>query len=203
MKRFLLLFCTVVLIGAIMIVPVLASEDVVVLGSDLCAEVPEMFSGDFVVKFYNGSDEPFWVTPVFTVAAQFEAEKCYNYIGAGPSGEDIMICSVFQEYDGVYEFYFYLNFVENGDPLADYYGYSRAELVPVEAGSDLEASPLGSIFDVFGGVGSWTSGQLGATTSLFWTGESLTFLGVLSICAVGFALILLLVLVVSRFLRFG
>ena len=66
-------------------------------------------------------------------------------------------------------------------------------------------SPIGSVFDVFGGVGSWIGSQLSSSTSLFWNAStgSLTFLGVLSICAVGFALILLLVLVVSRFLRFG
>ena len=196
------------LIGAIIAVPAFAAEDVILLTYDLRAEVPKAFSGDYVAKFYNGADELFWVTPVFAIEAQSEYEKCFEFSGAGPAGEDLSICSSFW-LDDVVQFNLYINFSDNGDMVMDRYGYSKVELVPVvggsESGSDAEASPLGSIFDVFGGVGSWIGNQLGSTTSLFWNAStgSLTFLGVLSICAVGFALILLLVQVVSRFLRFG
>lgn len=65
-------------------------------------------------------------------------------------------------------------------------------------------SVVSSFTQVFGSVGSWIAGQLGSTTSLFWNAGTgtLTFLGILAVCALALAVILLLVFVVVRFLRF-
>ena len=75
-------------------------------------------------------------------------------------------------------------------------------LIPHDNQPVTGGSPLSGIFDVFGGVGSWIVGQLGTTTSLFWNGQGLTFLGVLAVAALALAVVLLLVFVIVRFLRF-
>ena len=193
------------LIGAILAVPAFAAESYVMTHAQFMEGLPlsSVFTGDFIVKVYD-SNGLFWASPVFTVYDSFGQEKCFGFDGAGPSGEYVSICSIFEPLEGGVLFHLYIDSESDDFSFYDLM-FSYYELVPVEAGSDAEVSPIGSVFDVFGGVGSWIGSQLGSTTSLFWNAStgSLTFLGVLSLCAVGFALILLLVLVVSRFLRFG
>lgn len=64
-----------------------------------------------------------------------------------------------------------------------------------------------AIFAVFTAIGNWIVETLPMLTSIFWTvGESgagqLTFLGVLAVCGLGVGVILLLVHVITRFIRF-
>ena len=65
-------------------------------------------------------------------------------------------------------------------------------------------APLSGVTDVFGSVAGWLAGQFGAAVSLFWNADtgSLTFLGVLSVCALVFSVIFLIIFICSRFLRF-
>ena len=63
-------------------------------------------------------------------------------------------------------------------------------------------SPLGGITDVFGQIGSFVVFALGSLVSLFWTGSSLTFIGVLGVCGLAVGVILLIVYLVARYLRF-
>ena len=207
MKKFLLLFCVAVLVCSLMIVPALAADEPIILNYDGMfpyLKLSEPISGDFILKFYDDSGL-FWETPSFTIYVDYNSEKCIDMIG--PSGETFYFCtSYFDEPDRLV-LYFYFNEVETGDTLGDRYSISKVELVPVTSDSVSPApepvSPIAGIFSVFGGVGSWIGAQLSATTSLFWNGQSLTFLGVLSVCALALAVILLLIVVVTRFLRFG
>lgn len=201
MKRFLLLFCTVVLIGAIMIVPAFAAESFTVHFSEAShgsiEADPLSLNGWYLtvsVESYTGTSYTF--DPIqLTFAPSSEAR---NTVDLNVNGVNVGVMTYWAELDA--DIYFSLDRF----PYDPYEADTTFTFTPTDppAGSDLEASPLGSIFDVFGGVGSWISGQLGASTSLFWTGESLTFLGVLSVSGLALAVVLLLVMVVVRFLRF-
>ena len=212
MKRFLLLFCTVVLVCSIMIVPAFAAEAYVGVkssSSDHCVSFDSIPpSGEYIMSFEFDSDgsiltliaDPFVlgdVEEVFidgnsclastAVPIFFRIEEAILELQFGilaDSARSVVLGS-FLDMDG--------NRYSLPDDIV-------VTLTPV--GSSQSESPLTGIFDVFGGVGSWLAGQLGTTTTLFWNGQGLTFLGVLSVCALALAVVLLLVMVIVRFLRF-
>lgn len=61
---------------------------------------------------------------------------------------------------------------------------------------------LAAILAVFTQIGDWIIEQLNAMQPLFWAEGSLTFLGVLSVSALGVGFIFLLVGIIQRFLHF-
>lgn len=63
---------------------------------------------------------------------------------------------------------------------------------------------IGSFFSIFGSVGDWTVNQIGEFGSVFWNAEagSLTFLGVLGVAGLALAVVILIVFVVSRSIRY-
>lgn len=209
MKRFLLLFCAVVLIGAIMIVPAFAAESFTVIFSEASYGYidadPLSLNGWYLtvsVESYTGSSYTF--DPIQLTFAPSSEER--NSVDLNVDGVNVGLMTYWADL-GEGNVYFSLDRFPY-DPYEAMTNFTFTPTTPPvvdEPGSDAEASPIGSIFDVFGGVGSWIGSQLSSSTSLFWNAStgSLTFLGVLSTCALVFSLILLLVLVVSRFLRFG
>lgn len=62
------------------------------------------------------------------------------------------------------------------------------------------------IFALFTKVGDWIVATLGSLTELFWTqsgdGVQLTFLGALSLVALGISVIFLMIRVIQNFLHF-
>ncbi len=210
MKRFLLLFFSVVLVCSVMVVPAFAAEYMITTeldgasfayfrdvdffsgsytvlvrdlsNNDVLHEIPVMFNdygvGDYEIICDNNSGS-------YALTGVYDTDNCifllYGvFMTCNDLGQDCVAGPIF--YDGV-----------------------SVELVPVGWVPDpepVQESILSGVFGVFGGVGAWIAGQLGTTTSLFWNGQSLTFLGVLSVCALALAVILLLVMVVVRFLRF-
>lgn len=76
--------------------------------------------------------------------------------------------------------------------------------VPVDPEPESGGSLISNVASIFGSVGSWIAGQLGTATSLFWNADAgaLTFLGVLAVCALAIAVIFLIIVICSRFLRF-
>lgn len=62
---------------------------------------------------------------------------------------------------------------------------------------------LSAILAVFTQIGDWIIEQLTAMQPLFWAEGSLTFLGVLSVAALGVGFIFMLVGIIQRFLHFG
>lgn len=210
MKRFLLLFCTVVLVCSFMIVPALAAgsiytDDVDFDGEAINFPVGDIADGSYILRL--GHSERFYDLPVELIFLDGGSFRYTDIIVIDHFENLSNISLIFISYPS--ENYSCLEGSVTG-PMADgeiassgLYGYfESAELIPVESEPVTGGSPLSGIFDVFGGVGSWIVGQLGATTSFFWNGQGLTFLGVLSVCALALAVVLLLVMVVVRFLRF-
>lgn len=68
----------------------------------------------------------------------------------------------------------------------------------------MSTSLLTAIFAVFTAVGDWIMEALQDLTGLFWnaTDNSLTFLGVLSLVALGISVIFLMIRVIQNFLHF-
>ena len=64
-------------------------------------------------------------------------------------------------------------------------------------------SVVSAIFAVFTAIGGWFVEFLPTLTAIFWTGEALTFLGVLAILGLGVSVIFLLINVIRGFLNFG
>lgn len=62
-----------------------------------------------------------------------------------------------------------------------------------------------SILDIFLSVGEWISGAVSALIPLFWDSSAgaLTFVGVLSVSGLAFSVSMLLISLISKFLRFG
>lgn len=67
-----------------------------------------------------------------------------------------------------------------------------------------EPFDVGSCFDIFGSVGEWTVDSVGSFSSVFWNAETgtLTFIGILGVAGLAIAVIVLLVFVISKYLRF-
>lgn len=201
MKRFLLLFCAAVLACSILIVPAFAAESYILefqgTGSDYDFNLP---AGSYYLKAVSASDSVLFETPTF----DYSGQGLVNLTFSQPDGKIIRL--ELGKMVGDITFSFFGDVCDSNEEECEIFDFvypiSVLEFVPVTAETE-PVSPAAGIFGVFTGVGSWISGQLGATTSLFWTGESLTFLGVLSVCATAIALILLLIAVVVRFLRFG
>ena len=207
MKRFLLLFCAVSLVCSFMIVPALAAESYQIEFSDCSITTVADFvlpSGTYVATIYDGAG-----------TVRFTSEP-FDFTGKS------MPYSLMDDDTLVYELWIDLRpedgqtafeVVQVNDEYFNVWTEDRCVVFTLVLDEPVVApvpvpgtgSVLSGITEVFSGVGSWIGGQLGSTTSLFWNANagSLTFLGVLSVCALAFGLILLLVLVVSRFLRFG
>lgn len=62
-----------------------------------------------------------------------------------------------------------------------------------------------SVLDIFLSVGEWISGAVSALIPLFWDSSAgaLTFVGVLSVSGLAFSVSMLLISLISKFLRFG
>ena len=206
MKKMLIILSSVVLLFSLLIVPASATE------------VSEVYEGVIQEHFayFLDVNPGYYSLNVYTDASR--SEMLLNV----PS---------FELYDGTYSLYFdeldsiftnitlSVNYSENvlqcalsgysdhtGDPKFDLFGSVRypnvvAELIPIEV--DPPLVPV-SVFDVFAGVGSWILTSLGSVSGLFWnaTAGQLTILGVLAVAALGVGVVLGLVFIISRFLRF-
>lgn len=218
MKRFLLLFCTVVLICSIMIVPAFAAETIVATDFNDYVVLPSAIpAGQYTLTFgiKSSTSNLVLTSEVFWVG---------EYVVDGD--ESGFITSPFllsNDDDGFVSFSCVLTFVTVTDPVdgeiylsvveldGEYYKFDEdAEYVfiltpydgiPVEPEP---GSPIGGVLDVFSGIGSWITGQLSAATSLFWNATSgeLTFLGILAVVGLAFAVIFLLIGIIQRFLQF-
>ena len=61
-----------------------------------------------------------------------------------------------------------------------------------------------SIFSVFGGISSWIVSAIGTVMPMFYTETTgLTFIGILAVAGLAFAVIFLIIAVIRRFLHFG
>lgn len=224
MKRFLLLFCTVVLVCSIMVVPAFAFETIRVHYSEDHFEsftnsnnpIP---SGEYFVSFYIPALDSTLELGSLEVILQPYYISCEP---DDPYCDAVISAFTYETFDTepVDAFAFEVVWDWNGSEyiLVDDPSFSSAlayiddieyldvvvELTPVAPEPVTGGSPLSGVFGVFGGVGSWCIAQLGSLSSIFWNADAgaLTFLGVLAVAALALAVILLLAFVVVRFLRF-
>ena len=67
------------------------------------------------------------------------------------------------------------------------------------ADASVEEIPVtDGIFNIFGTIGTYLMTAVSSLVAIFWTGTSLTFIGVMSVCALALALILLLIGIIRR-----
>lgn len=72
----------------------------------------------------------------------------------------------------------------------------------------MTSSILTVVFTVFSEIGDWLISAVGDISTLFWvegfegSPGSLTFLGVLAVCGLGFSVVFLLIGLIQRFLHF-
>lgn len=203
MKRFLLLFCTAVLCCALIAVPALAAEtgtySLDISDSGSCMDGDPISLGHYRVELYlSGSDQPILITadfeftnlqvcvslPSFTYEGVSYSVQCCPDTG-GLSTADIYADS------GDFDL---------GSCTLKFSPVSGSD-VPVK-GKQPSLTDSGSIMDVFGVVGTWIIGMLTSMTGIFWTGSQLTMVGVLAVCGLAFAVIFLIVALISRFLHF-
>lgn len=204
MKRFTFLFCSVVLVCALMVVPAFATGElqfsIDYLNHQSAVELSAPLDGLYTVNFYDADNQL-----VFSLPAKDFTYPNTVYYGEGSESEGP---------------WWEMSFSYNGDALMLETGFggctdedcgnfnffypdvSTFELVPFTPIDPEPVSPIAGIFGVFSGIGFWLASQLGVFTAIFWNGQSLTFLGILSICALAIAVVLLISYMLSRFIRF-
>ncbi len=70
-----------------------------------------------------------------------------------------------------------------------------------ETGTTVTATVISAITAVFTAVMSWIITAINSVVAVFWTGEALTFLGVLALIALGISIFFLLVGLIQNFLH--
>ena len=133
----------------------------------------ELYSFDF---YYEGSLDI------------VERSSYINY-----SGTDY---NVFFQYD-YGSFWFEITDLNGGRP--DFICNGTVVLSPYVAEA---LSPIDGITSVFSQIGSFVAFALSSLVSIFWTGQNLTFIGVLAVCGLCIAIILLLVYLIVKYMRF-
>lgn len=214
MKRFLLLFCATVLSCALIVVPAFAYEvgSEPYLWSEYANENMVVFDDPIEDGYYTltvaFTDDliPFIQTPVFEITESVDF-TFYNVLN---SDEQLRLWGGLQD-DGTYSF-FLASVYSDGDfeymvpsePCYDLYValYSESGAGAPVKGNQPALTDSGSIMDVFGVVGTWIIGMLTSMTGIFWTGSQLTMVGVLAVCGLAFAVVFLIVALISRFLHF-
>lgn len=63
-------------------------------------------------------------------------------------------------------------------------------------------SVLQSVLDVFDAIGVWIGESVTSLTPMFYSGESLTFLGTLAVAGLAFSVIFLVIGIIQNFLHF-
>lgn len=212
MKRFLLLFCTVALCFALFAVPAFATAyssdqpltiDIAdgVGSSDSNLVLP---ADDYYLTVYiDGFAEPVVSQATFTVTDPTDMEEFSFDCSNGGS----FVVKVSNNAYGM--FYVSVEYLEDDCQVSGSTGYAvirsaSAPVVPEPPVKHPGSSSLSDILSVFTGIGSWIVSQLGTVSNLFWntSTSSLTFLGVLSVSGLAFAVIFLLIAILQRFLHF-
>lgn len=210
MKKMVILLSSVVLLFSLLIIPASAAESDFSLTFEEVQTVESEYllpAGTYVASFdFVSTNVLDWVSDPFVVP-----ELLYQ------TSESVVI---FREGEAVYEFsmdsyediFTYTFYDAFGDPTDDFSNIGSSVVVtfiPSEVGPDVpvkgdSTAVAVSVFDVFAGVGSWIVTSLGSVSGLFWDAAAgnLTILGVLAISALAIGLVLSLVLIISRWLRF-
>lgn len=197
MKRYILLFFTLIVAASLLIIPAAAAQ--VQFSGEIVNGV-----GSVMAEPYDGPatitlifDDSQIVQFTFDVMSEYDSDiMCPDdsefgvyMVRFGPvdGGFDITLCDETLSPAEI-DCSFTLTFGAASDP-------------PVKGESPELAV---SVFDVFTGVGSWLVTSLGSVSGLFWDAAAgeLTIIGVLAISALGIGLMLGLVLIISRWLRF-
>ena len=194
MKRFLLLFCAVMLVCSIMIVPAFAASDNIVEIHDYgsTGSHPELTFGDYVLRIT--------IDGVLAVDEIICIDRAFTMIDYSVLGHVVRFTNDMDDGNGYWEVVMNCTCYEV-NPETSYVYIAPYDGIPVEPEP---GSPIGVVLDVFSGIGSWITGQLSAATSLFWNSAAgeLTFIGVLVVVGLAFAVIFLLIGFIQRFLQF-
>ena len=161
MKRFLLLFCSVVLVCSLMIVPALAAGNGIISFTDLehpladRVMIDEPVSGDYYIRFFSSaSPDPIGVSPDFSIDP--ESGQCFEF--------ELLDCVVFfcpasfMTDDGmVFTCCFQASASDEEVSLYDYLDITRFDLVPVGYDLKPDPEPVPELVSPFVGIGEFFS----------------------------------------------
>lgn len=193
MRKICIFVLVVFLVGA-MAVPALATsiETVSVPLGDgrVNTQIVLLPAGDYSIDIFLEDGTEFYSFDFFYEGPLDIVEHSFylNY-----SGTDY---KVFFQYDCGY-FWLEVTDLYGGSP--DFICNGTAVLSPYAAEA---LSPIDGITSVFSQIGSFVAFALGSLVSIFWTGQNLTFIGVLAVCGLCIAIILLLVYLIVKYMRF-
>lgn len=195
MKRYILLFFTLIVAASLLILPAAASE------------VDSLAEDVYSVTIDDAGDGSLEIPAGRYRVYVTDADECEYEIGEVVLDASSHYCQVVASGNASFEFCFddgTLDIAYGGsDPV--FYG-SVIQFIPVTSNPPKrnETVTAVSVLDVFAGVGTWIVTSLGSVSGIFWieaTGE-LTVLGVLAVAALGISVVLGLVYIIVRFLKF-
>ena len=207
MKRFLLLFCTVILFCTLIIVPTFAAE-VYSVDVDGGGGVIDSVAADTYIVQFSTPDVAVTFTDPFEVpdnnGEYLDAISGFLTTDEGVSGFAIDYSIEFIVYeDGLFHSEIFFDVTYNG---SQYEGdgtviLTSTSYVPPVPDLPSETAEQ-SILSVFSGLMPWIASSFNGVLPVFWNATGLTFLGVLSVCALALAVVLLIIFGVVQFLRF-
>lgn len=190
MKKLLVILPCLLLCLIMVAVPVSAASvplTTVEFSNGFCSVPPDQLGQGLYSLEFLVDDHEYYVSPVELVAV-FNEPVRYEVPGFRYNGEQVYLIV---EYDEDYMFDLKFGTIDYTVAVSGFMGVY--EYTP--------PTPAG-IFDVFGVLGAWIPVALGSLIGIFWTGSSLTFLGVLAVCALAFAVVFLIIAIIQRFLHF-
>lgn len=197
-KRIMPLMIVAILAVSFFCFPASAAESVLfpIIDDGGVISLSAPLKGEYVLSFYDGYDSPLYISSPFVFSSD---ETVIEF-----SLRDYVIAFYFTYSSDSLELSYCAYCCSVGDDicvfLSDVFRNPSVELVPNV--SVTNGSLLSGVLDIFGAIGSWIVLQLGSLVGIFWSSDSLTFLGVLAVAGLALAVILLLIFVIVRFLRF-
>lgn len=178
--------------------------------ASIAATIPEygfyISPGDYVFNhvltqytIQRGFYFPFSMQDVDYVGFVSASESNYSYIiSRVPDYSDLQVYSNGVWLDSIYRYItvtegFYIYDLEN-------YQWWMSNVTRVDSGYDNNL--LDGILSSFTFIGEWIAGAANAVTPMFWDGEALTVVGTLSVAGLSFAVVFLLIALVSSFMKF-
>lgn len=181
-------FALVVFLVGVMAVPAFASSGDFYSGDIVdgwyASNDASLFNGDYLFYLYASDGALIETFELHFDESEFQ-DKSYTFSYLGR--DDYFLFIVLDRSFGMFDFQ-----IEDG-----FYGSFVIQRVGSEA-----SLQVGSITGVLSQIGSFVVFALGSLGSLFWTGSSLTFFGVLGVCGLAFGVVLLIVYLVARYFRF-
>lgn len=203
MKRILLIILAVMLVVALLVVPAFAAEGYTFMSGEngITFDRVTLPARGYVVEaiFYDPVEDD---NVILTSEPFVLSVDCPDWIGYSAFA-DVLFQHSSGSFRVEFDLYEYgdLGYVDvaisNGSELVSSFEVVSLTFVPYQF------TTTDSLFTVFARLGEWLGSQLAVLVALFWTAETgLTFIGTLGVAGLGIGVVILVIVIVARFLRF-